>query len=289
MVDYDVILGMNWLSKYNATILCRRKKVVFQPSEGEMFEYKGIPQGSKWPIVSTMKASKMLFKGCVGYLVSIVDTTKKVVTELSEVRVVCRFPNVFPEELPGLPPDQEIEFEIELLLGMVPISKAPYRMAPIELKELKQQLQELRDKKFIRPSNLLWGAPVLFVKMKDGSMRMCIDYRDLNKVKIKNKYLLPRIDDLFDQLKCATVFSKIDLHSGYYQLKVHENDIPKTAFRTWYGHYEFLAMSFGLTNAPATFMDLMSGVFEENLDKLLLSLLMISWCTHALWRSMSCI
>ena len=150
---------------------------------------------------------------------------------------------------------------------MKPISKAPYRIALAELKELKQQLQELLDMKFIFRSYSPWGAPVLFVKKKDGSMRMCIDYRELNKVTIKNKYPLPRIDDLFDQLKGATVFSKIDLRSGYYQLKVRESDIPKIAFWTRYGHYEFLVMSFGLTNAPAAFMDLMNRVFEEYLDK----------------------
>ena len=211
MEDYDVILGMDWLSKYNAIIFCRRKKVVFQPSEGEVFEYKGMPRGSKWPVVSTINTSKMLIKGCVGYLASIVDTIKKVATELADVRVVCRFPDVFPEELVGLPPYREIELEIELLPGIAPISKAPYEMAPVELKELKQQLQELLDKKFIHPSYSPWGAPVLFVKKKDGSMRMCIDYRELNKVTMKNKYLLPRIDDLFDQLKGATMFSKIDL------------------------------------------------------------------------------
>ena len=238
--------------------------MVFQPSKGEMFEYKGTPRGSKWLVVSAMKVSKMLLKGCVGYLASFVDTTKKVVTVLADVCVVCKFPDVFPEELPGLPPDWEIKFEIELLPGMAPISKALYRMAPAELK---QQLQELLDKKFIRPSYLPWGAPVLFVKKKNGSMRMCIDYRELNKATIKNKYLLLRIDDLFDQLKRATVFSKIDLQSGYYQLKVRESDIPKTTFWTQYGHYKFLVMLFGLTNAPATFMDLMNSVFEEYLDK----------------------
>ena len=163
-----------------------------------------------------VKGERMLLKGCVGYLASIMETTKKVATKLADVRGVCKFPDVFPEELPGLPPDQKIEFEIELLPGTAPISKAPYRMAPAELKVLKQQLQELLDKKFIRPSYLPWGASVLFVKKKDGSMRMCIDYRELNKVTIKNKYPLPRIDDLFNQLKGTIVFSKIDLRSGYY-------------------------------------------------------------------------
>ena len=140
MVDYDVIPSMDWLSKYNATILCRRKKVVIQLSEGEVFEYKGTPRGSKWLVVFAMKASRMLLKGCVGYLASIMDTTKKVEIGLVNVRVVCKFPDVFPEELPGLPH------------GMTPISKAPYRIALVELKELKQQLQELLDKKFIHPN-----------------------------------------------------------------------------------------------------------------------------------------
>jgi hypothetical protein len=168
--------------------------------------------------------------------------------------------------LPGLPPDREIEFSIDLLLGSSLISKALYRMAPVELKELKEQLQELLDKGFIRPSVSPWGAPVLFVKKKDGSMRLCIDYREINRVTVWNKYPLPRIDDLFDQLQGAQIFSKIDLRSSYHQLKIKLDDVPKTAFRTRYGHYEFLVMPFGLTNAPAAFMDLMNRMFKPFLD-----------------------
>ncbi|MCQ7691370.1 reverse transcriptase family protein, partial [Salmonella enterica] len=175
--------------------------------------------------------------------------------------------DVFPEDLLVLSPNRQIEFTIDLLLGTAPISKPLYRMAPIELEELKKQIQELLDKGFIRPSVSPWGAPVLFVKKKDGSMRLCIDYRQLNQVTIKNKYPLPRIDDLFDQLQGTQVYSKIDLRSGYHQLKIREGDIQKTAFRTRYGHYEFLVMPFGLTNAPAAFMDLMNRVFHPYLDK----------------------
>jgi len=141
---------------------------------------------------------------------------------LKDIPTICDFPDVFPDELPGLPPEREVQFEIDVMPGVDPISITPYRMAPAELKELKVQLQELLDKGFIRPSVSPWGAPVLFVKKKDGTLRLCIDYRQLNKVTIKNRYPLPHIDDLFDQLRGAAVFSKIDMRSGYYQLKVQE-------------------------------------------------------------------
>ncbi|GJX43557.1 putative reverse transcriptase domain-containing protein [Tanacetum coccineum] len=181
--------------------------------------------------------------------------------------VVREFPEVFPDDLSGLPPIREVEFRIDLIPGALPVAKAPYRLAPSEMNELSNQLKELQEKGFIRPSSSPWGAPVLFVKKKDGAMRMCIDYRELNKLTIKNRYPLPRIDDLFDQLQGACCFSKIDLRSGYHQLRVHENDIPKTAFRTRYGHFEFTVMPFGLTNAPAIFMDLMNRVCKPYLDK----------------------
>ena len=154
---------------------------------------------------------------------------------LEGVPVVNEYPDVFPDELPGMPPDRDIEFSIDLVPGTSPIAKRPYRMAAPELAELKKQLEELQKSGFIRPSSSPWGAPILFVKKKDGSMRMCVDYRALNEVTIKNKYPLPRIDDLFDQLKGAKYFSKIDLRSGYHQLKIKESDIPKTAFVTRYG------------------------------------------------------
>lgn len=187
-------------------------------------------------------------------------------TPLEMVPIVNEYPDVFPEELPGMPPDREIEFSIELAPGTAPIAKRPYRMAANELAEIKKQIEELQNKGYVRPSSSPWGAPVLLVKKKDGSERMVIDYRALNEVTIKNKYPLPRIDDLFDQLEGARVFSKIDLRSGYHQLKIRSEDIPKTAFSTRYGLYEFTVMSFGLTNAPAFFMNLMNKVFMDYLE-----------------------
>ncbi|GKE18039.1 putative reverse transcriptase domain-containing protein [Tanacetum coccineum] len=187
--------------------------------------------------------------------------------QLEEVPIVRDFPEVFPEDLPGLPPTRQVEFQIDLVPGAAPVARAPYRLAPFEMKELSEQLKELSDKGFIRPSSLHWGAPVLFVKKKGGSFWMCIDYRELNKLTVKNRYPLPRIDDLFDQLQGSSFYSKIDLRSGYHQLRVREEDIPKTAFRTRYDHYEFQVMPFGLTNAPAVFMELMNRVCKPYLDK----------------------
>ncbi|GJX71868.1 putative reverse transcriptase domain-containing protein, partial [Tanacetum coccineum] len=186
---------------------------------------------------------------------------------IEDVPVVRDFPEVFPEDLLGLPPTRQVEFHIELIPGATPVARAPYRLAHAEMKELAEQLKELSDKGFIRPSSSPWGAPMLFVKKKDGSFRMCIDYRELNKLIVKNRYPLPRIDDLFDQLQGSSIYSKIDLRSSYHQLRVREEDIPKTAFGTRYGHYEFQAMPFGLTNAPAVFMDPMNRVCKPYLDK----------------------
>ncbi|GJX30777.1 putative reverse transcriptase domain-containing protein, partial [Tanacetum coccineum] len=167
----------------------------------------------------------------------------------------------------GLPSNRQVEFQIDLVPSAAPVARAPYQLALSKMKELSEQLQELSDKGFIRPSSSHWGAPVLFVKKKDGSFQMCIDYLELNKLTVKNRYPLPRIDDLFDQLQGSSVYSKIDLRSGYHQLRVREEDILKMAFRTRYGHYEFQVIPFGLTNAPAVFMDLMNRVCKPYLDK----------------------
>ncbi|KAL0540096.1 hypothetical protein IC582_024325 [Cucumis melo] len=265
MQDFDVILGMDWLSANHASIDCFGKEVVFNPPSGPKFKFRGAGMVCVPKVISAMKASKLLSQGTWGILASVVDIREREVS-LSSEPVVREYPDVFPDELLRLPPPREVDFAIELEPGTASISRAPYRMAPAELKELKVQLQELLDKGFIRPSVSPWGAPLLFVKKKDGSMRLCIDYRELNKVTVKNRYPLPRIDDLFDQLQGATVFSKIDLRSGYHQLRIRDSDIPKTTFRSRYEHYEFIVMSFGLTNAPTVFMDLMNRVFKDFLD-----------------------
>ncbi|GJZ33852.1 putative reverse transcriptase domain-containing protein [Tanacetum coccineum] len=273
MGTYDVIIGMDWLTKYQAVIDCA-KKIVRIPFGSEILIFHGDgsrnKRGTRLNIISCTKAQKYLLQGCHVFLAHITiketgDKSKK--KQLQDVPIVKNFPEVFPEDLPGLPHTRQVEFHIDLVPGAAPVARAPYRLAPSEMKELADQLQELSDKGFIRPSSSPWGAPVLFVKKKDGSLRMCIDYRELNKLTVKNRYPLPRIDDLFDQLQGSSVYSKIDLRSGYHQLKVREEDISKTAFRTRYGHYEFQVMPFGLTNAPAVFMDLMNRVCKPYLDK----------------------
>jgi hypothetical protein len=186
---------------------------------------------------------------------------------LEDIHIVREFPDVFPNDLPGMPPERAIEFNIELQPGTAPISKTPYKMSQEELVELKIQLKDLLDKGFIHPSSSPWGCPALFVSKKDKGLRLCVDYQPLNAVTIKNKYPLPCIDILFDQLAGAQVFSKIDLRFGYHQIKICDEDILKTAFSTRYGLYEYLVMSFGLTNAPAHFMYLMNSVFIPELDK----------------------
>ena len=260
MRDFDVVLGMDWLSRHRATLDFYKKEVKFhRPGKLEV-KFRGIRRELSSNIISAMAAQRMLRKGRQGYLAYVVETEKEGIL-VDEIPVVREFPNVFPDDIAGLPPDGEVEFTIDLIPGTKTISIPPYRMALAELRELKAQLEELLSKGFIRPSISPWGAPVLFVKNKDGSLRLCIDYRQLNRVTICNQYPLPRIDELFDQLQGSRVYSKIDLRSGYHQLRVQESDFPKTAFRTRYGHYEFLVMPFGLTNASATFMDLMNRLF----------------------------
>jgi len=264
--NFDIILGINWLHTYGAKINCEDLKVILKDEKGREVCFYGQREEKSYPLISAMKVSKLLCQECIGYWCYTIDNQAKEV-KAGNILVVCEFEDVFPEELPGLPSQMEIDFEIKLIPRAQPISKAPYCMAPTELKELKIQLDELLQKEFVRPSVSPWGDTMLFVKKKDGTFRLCIDYRELDKITIKNKYPLPRIDDLFGQLQGAGVFSKTDLRSGYHQLRIKPEDIPKTAFRTRYGHYEFTVMPFGLTSTPVAFMDLMNRVFRPNLDK----------------------
>nr|GEV72563.1 putative reverse transcriptase domain-containing protein [Tanacetum cinerariifolium] len=245
MGSFDVIIDMDWLVKYHAVTVCD-KKLVRVPFGDEILIFHGDGSNngneSRLNIISCTKTQRYLLKGCPIFLAHVTikeaeDKSKE--KRLEDVPIVQDFPKVFPEDLP----------------------------APSKMKELSDQLKELAEKGFIRPNSSPWGAPVLFVKKKDGSFQMCIDYRELNKLTVKNRYPLPRIDDLFDQLQGSSVYSKIDLRSGYHQLRVREEDIPKTAFKTRYGHYEFQVMPFGLTNAPAVFMDLVNQVCKPYLDK----------------------
>jgi hypothetical protein len=240
----DVILGTNWMTEHRVLLDISSRVIEINSPY-----YRAI----------TLYLPKQEYLYPCTYVVTDI--------KVKDIQIVCEYPDVFPDDLPGMPPDRDIEFIIELQPGTAPISKRPYRMPPNELAELKIQLQDLLDKGFIRPSASPWGCPALFVKKKDNSQRLCVDYRPLNAVTIKNKYPLPRIDILFDQLAGAKVFSKIDLRSGYHQIKIKPCDIPKTAFSTRYGLYEYLVTSFGLTNAPAYFMYLMNSVFMPKLDK----------------------
>ncbi|GJX70266.1 putative reverse transcriptase domain-containing protein [Tanacetum coccineum] len=234
---FDVIIGMDWLVKHDAVIICG-EIVVRIPYGNKMLIVEGDKGVSRLKVISCIKARKYVERGCHLFLVHVTDNKLKE-KRLEDVSVIHDFPKVFPEELPGLPPPRQVKFWIDLIPGAALVARVPYRLAPSEMKELS-------------------GAPVLFVKKKDGSFRMCIHYRELNKLTVKNCYPLLRIDDLFDQLQGSSVYCKIDMRSGYHQLHIKEEDIPITAFRTRYGHFEFQVMPFGLTNAPTVFMDLMN-------------------------------
>ncbi|KAJ9562962.1 hypothetical protein OSB04_008122 [Centaurea solstitialis] len=268
MREINVVVGVDWLGRNGGHIDCENERVVIRnPSGGELTILS--ERRKKLPKLCTLaKARKHVLHGGHSFLAYVIDNREEArKTTVAEVPVVSEYPDVLMDDLPGVPPERQVEFRIDLVPGAAPIAKAPYRLAPPEMQELSKQLEELLDKGFIRPSTSPWGAPILFVKKKDGSMRMCIDYRELNKLTVKNRYPLPRIDDLFDQLQGAAWFSKIDLRSGYHQLNVREEDVHKTAFRTRYGHFEFVVMPFGLTNAPAAFMDLMNRVCRPMLDR----------------------
>jgi hypothetical protein len=245
----DVILGINWLDKYQAVISCDKRTIKLVSPLGE-------------EVVTELVSPEPRKGGCHQMTID-----SKEADPLETIKVVSKFSDVFLKDLPGMPLERKVEFAIELIPGTAPISKRAYMVSGPELVEIKKQIDDLSKKGYIRPSTSPWVAPVLFVEKKDGTRRMCINYRAMNEVTIKNKYPLPRIEDLFDQLRGASVFSKIDMRSGYHQLRIRPSDIPKTTFITQYGLYEFTDMSFGLTNAPAFFMNLMNSVFIDYLDK----------------------
>ncbi|GJR79410.1 putative reverse transcriptase domain-containing protein [Tanacetum coccineum] len=245
LISYSDGIGYHGI---DAAILCGEKKVRI-PLEGKTLVIEGDRNNSRLKIVSCIKARKYIEKGSELFLAQVTEQELKE-KRLEYVPVIRDFPEAFPDELPGLPPPRHVELCIDLIPGVAPMAHAPYRLAPSEMKELSKQLQELSEKGFIRPSSSPWGALVLFVKKKDGLFQMCIDYLEMNKLTIKNRYPLPRIDDLFDQLQGSSVYSKIDLWSGYHQLRIREEDIPITAFRTRY--YRRFIKEFSLISKPLT-------------------------------------
>ncbi|GJR50434.1 putative reverse transcriptase domain-containing protein [Tanacetum coccineum] len=226
--SFDVVIGMDWLSKYHARIICD-KKVVHIPINGETLIIQGDQSKTRLSLISCIKTERYISRGCQVFIIQVMEK-KSDEKRLEDIPVVREFSEIFPENLPGLPPVRQVEFQSDLIPGATPVARAPYRLAPSEMQDLSDQLQELSDRGFIRPSTLPWGAPVLFVKKKDGSFRI------------------------------SSVYSKIDLRLGYHQLRVRDEDIPKTALRTRYGHYEFQVMPFCLTSAHAVFMDLMNRI-----------------------------
>jgi hypothetical protein len=279
---YDVILGMPWLERVNPQVNWRTKQVhfhrdskhhVIKPlSTVHLLAAREVSMTVRKKEVDSMCLIRHLSQdGATDWSLRLNSIPSSSPADISRKQVLSEYRDVFPDHLPsGLPPSRDVDHRIELTPGTVPPSRGTNRMSPMEMDELKSQLDELIASGFIQPSKSPFGAPILFVKKKDGTMRMCIDYRALNAVTIKNSYPLPRIDELFDRLHGAKIFSKIDLRSGYHQIRIHPDDVEKTAFRTRYGHFEFLVLPFGLTNAPATFMHLMHQLFRPYLDQFVL-------------------
>ena len=289
---YEVILGKFWLDRWNPQIDWKNNVMKWKLGS-RVVEVSGIPTtseseqisslfnlGSYVEEISAQRMRRLAQREPVFLaVVRSVTENERNVMEKNEKEVKTEYPvqvgeilrdfsDVFPKDLPKeLPPQREVDHRIELIPGAEPPHRAPYRMSPQGLDELRKQLKDLTEKGYIRPSVSPFGAPVLFVPKKDGGVRMCVDYRALNKVTVHNRYPLPRIDELLDRLQGSRFFTKIDLRSGYYQIRMHPDSIQKTAFRTRYGHFEFLVLPFGLTNAPATFMHLMHQIFREQLDK----------------------
>ena len=269
LASYDVILGKQWLSAHDPLISHRTNAITFE-HRGKMVTINANLERHK-SLISASTFSRQIRRGTKAFalLLNPEDSGPSLPPSEPQIKEILEeFKDVFPNELPnGLPPARSQDFKIELVPDAAPIKKGLYRLSTKETEELRSQLHDLLEKGFIQPSSSPWGSPILFVNKKDGGFRLCVDYRALNKVTVKNSYPLPRIDDIFDQLTGAKFFSKIDLRSGYHQIRLHKDSIPKTAFRTRYGLFEFTVLPFGLTNAPSTFMSLMNDVFHECLDK----------------------
>ncbi|CAL8465899.1 g5435 [Coccomyxa elongata] len=278
-IDYDLILGKPWLYARNPHINWRADKVSFDYLGQRITLSCTLPHQSRQVLLTFMEAEDLIDNGAKWFALDARirpedeegDKPKDPLNGLkanrenlsTAKRILTDYIDVFPLDLSGLPPERPVEHAIDLEPGHEPHNRPPFRLSEVEWEECRKQIRELQDKGHIRPSTSPYGAPILFVKKKDGSFRMCIDYRALNKATIKNAYPMPRIDDLLDRLKGATVFSKMDLRSGYHQVRIREGDEYKTGFRTRDGHYEFTVMPFGLCNAPATFQRLMNGVLPD--------------------------
>ena len=271
---YDIILGMPWLEQNNPSIDWIDKSLCFTYQNVKYsWQSENLPYKTSHSLLSSTQFSRAMRKQN-GFTLCLVRPSKDIATVNEETpepkwisSVVDQYCDVFPKQLPlKLPPERHVDHAIETIPGSKPPSKPPYRMPPHHLQEMKRQIDELLKAGLIRPSKSPYGAPVLFVKKKDGSLRMCIDYRALNNITVKNAASLPRIDDILDQLHGAKVFSLIDLRSAYHQIRIKPEDIPKTAFRTRYGHFEFRVLTFGFTNAPATFQTLMNDIFRDMID-----------------------
>jgi len=268
---FDAVLGASWLREHNPRIDWRKGVVEFKHRGRDVSLSRQSAPTNMPTLLTAMQLRRYARRGCPVFaaIPEVLLEGTQAVQESGEpdttARLLKEYAVVF-EEPTGLPPKRDVQHAIPLKEGAEPFSRSTYRMSPAELDELRRQLQDLTEKGFIRHSKSPWGAPVLFTKKKDGGLRLCIDYRGLNEISIKNKYALPRIDELLDRLAGASVFSKLDLRAGYHQIRIRDEDIQKTAFRTRYGHFEFTVLPFGLTNAPATFQALMNDTFRDMLD-----------------------
>jgi hypothetical protein len=266
--DHDLILGKPWLTRHNPHIDWTKNEVTLI-QDGVNITIKPDKTQTRTPIatLSAIQFKKALKKATCAFVALIrpKKEDKKLSISESVKLLLNKYKDVFPDKLPGLPPSRDHDHEIKLVPDAAIPKKKMYRMSPLEIEAVKKELNELIERGAIQPSKSPFGSPVLFVKKKDDTLRMCIDYRALNKITVKNHYPLPLIDQIFDALKNAKYFTKIDLTSGYHQIRIKPEDIPKTAFMTPFGLYEFLVMAFGLTNAPATFQDLMQTVFKDQL------------------------